>query len=133
MSKLADFLNAMPPQQDFVGKSEALSVPRDIDPGRVADVLMERFGSDDGLEAVEIILGNESLGYVTRKAAYGLAPAQSKSIGTGEHSALPGIPDYKLISLRCSICGYRLCTMTYDEDHPPSCPRHGEQQLELGQ
>ncbi len=132
MSKFDDFLKALPPQRDFIGKSEALSVPRGFDPGRVAGLLKERFGSDEELEAIEIIIGNESVGFVTRQSAYKLAPAQTKSIGSGGHSALPGIPDYKPIGLRCPICAYRLWIMTYDEDHPPTCPRHPEQQLELG-
>lgn len=133
MTKVEDLLAGGLAQRGFLGKSETLRAPREVDPARVADALMERFGSDDTLEAVEIVLDDESMGYVTRKAAYELAGALSKSIGIGDHGALPGAPHYTLITLCCPVpgCGYRLSTMIYDEDHPPVCARHPAQILEI--
>jgi hypothetical protein len=131
MNKLDEFLRALAPQVSFSGKTETLIVPREIDPAYVIDTIIELFGSDDTLEAVEIRHGDQSHGYVIRKSIYEFAPAQSKSIGSGEHAALPGIPDYKLIELRCPTCGYNLWTIVYDEDYGPSCPQHPQQRLEF--
>jgi hypothetical protein len=131
MSKAEELLSGKLAAREVAGKLETLQAPPDIQPGRLADVLMECFGADDDLDAVEIVLGDRSLGYLERAAAFGLAESLSKSVGVGDYNALPGAPDYRLITLGCPVdgCGYRLTTVIYDEDRPPICPRHQGQAL----
>ena len=135
MTKVKDLLSERLEQRDFTGKSETLRAPREINPARLADALMECFGADETLEAIEVLLDDQPVGYATRTAAYSLAVGLAKSVGIGDYNALPGAPDYKLIVLCYPVsgCGYRLNTMMYDEDHPPVCARHPNQTLEIRQ
>jgi len=131
MTKLDEFLKALPPRSGFSGKSELLIVTQEIEAASVIDTMIELFGSDDALEAIEIRHGDESKGFVIRNSIYEFAAARSKSIGSAEHAALPGMPDYRLIGLRCPTCGYSLWTMVYEEDDGPCCPQHPGQRLEF--
>src|ERR1019366_2726557 len=126
MPSLEDLLAREPAPEGPAGTIETLRARKSDHPARLTKAAMARFGADDSLQAIEIVLDGVSAGYLPRRAAYGLADSLTKSIGMGDHGTLPGIPDYKLIVMECRSpgCGFRLSTLIYDEDEPQSCPHH---------
>jgi hypothetical protein len=118
------------------GLGEPTLVLAESDEGRAAMIAVLRyFGEDDERTGIDLMVGRKRVGRLSRAAALStLADTTRGDYGMSAGATLPGMLSYEVIRLRCSVAGCKIgdqLRVTYDEDHPPHCPRHPKQPLEF--
>lgn len=95
--------------------------------------LFQYFGEDDKRQAILLIVRGEEVGYLRRIDLYDFVTIGTKGIGSSDHFKLPGEHRFRLLQLRCPIkdCTHRLLVMHFDEDNPPKCAIHPDENLEI--
>ncbi|MEJ2598676.1 MAG: hypothetical protein P8Z00_10115 [Anaerolineales bacterium] len=94
--------------------------------------LMDYFGEDDARRGVNLVIQGEAAGFLQREAFYEQVSFESKGFGDGDFSSLPGLPQYRLQTLRCPEpgCTYT-CLVTYFEPaDAPFCKLHPDRRME---
>lgn len=105
-----------------------------LDEGAAREALAAYFGAADERQAVSVVVAGEALGYLGRWQALSLFEVQSRDLGRSGGWTLPGVSDYDGIELRCPVEGCPanpIVAASFDESHPPDCPRHPGQPLGL--
>jgi hypothetical protein len=114
------------------GDSDLITPALELSPLVPADqmvaALATYFGEDDRRDRIAITIGGQPAGYLPRQALYDAFTPVHRDLGFGEsgHASLPGRGSFRVIRLQCSFggCNEQKLVMSFDEQEPPSCPRH---------
>lgn len=119
------------------GKAGSIDAKLEVHPsthvGSLVDLLTQYFGEDDTRDAIKLVIGGDEIGFLHREDLYAMASSSQKGIGASDYGALPGMPNYRLIRLRCPVpgCPHRLLVTIFDEEDPPKCSIHPERSMEI--
>ncbi|HKS99394.1 MAG TPA: hypothetical protein VJT31_07675 [Rugosimonospora sp.] len=106
------------------GTRVTLALPGQTPVEEAADVLDEVFRTQPGLSVIAVRVGADTAA-VTSRARVRALRAPQRDPGAGDGATLPGESHrYRLLRLRCAVCGAEELHLHLDPDAPPSCP-HG--------
>jgi hypothetical protein len=94
--------------------------------------LVDYFGEDDARQGVILVIQGEVAGFLHREAVYDEVSFESKGFGDGDFSSLPGLPQYRLQTLRCPepVCTYTCLVTYFNPDDAPLCKLHPTRRME---
>lgn len=109
-------------------QDEVLVVPSRVDPTVVVGHLQDWFGQDDARGQVRLVVDDVDEGVLRRESLYKLSPSEDRGgLGSGDYANVPGDSTaYVPLHLVCSTpgCQVRVTAVSFNPDHPPSCPLH---------
>jgi hypothetical protein len=130
MTSWDELLGLADPSASVTRHDELLVASSAADPRAVADHIVERFGTDDSLGELRLVVDGVDRGVLHRPDAYGLTASVGRGgPGAGDHGTLPGYStQYVLLRLRCRTagCAVHATVLSFDEDDAPRCPVHGD-------
>jgi hypothetical protein len=100
-----------------------LDLPAGFPVLEAAEVLETLFQRQDRLDEVQVTVGGQRVGALTRQRI----EITARGIGDGDGASLPGhSPAYELLEFRCGSCTTVVYRLHVDPRDPPICPEgHG--------
>lgn len=97
---------------------EVLDLPGGTEVGEAAEVLDAVFALPGRPAEIDLLVGGEPMGRVSRDRLLG----PGRQFGDGDGATLPGDSfKYQLIRLRCPVCGAEVLRIHLDDRDPPGC------------
>ena len=108
--------------QAGTGPQVTLALPGHTPVEEAAEVLEEVFRAEPGLSVAALRVGGETAAVTSRARVLALLAPQ-RDLGAGDGATLPAESHrYRLLRLRCTVCGAEELHLYVDPDEPPSCP-----------